>query len=244
MDDPLKQCSRCDEWKPLKEFHKDSRSEDEHRAACKGCRRIYYTSEHARALQRERNRIYSDNRTPQQIKELRAKKKEYSSSPEFRERRKWREKHPLSRMKARFYHREYRKRDYAKKKKADGTRRYRQTEMGKLSMRASAARQKHKRRTLQSQSGTMLSVQDWQTILNVFGHRCAYCDARNVKLERDHVVPVTRGGSFGIDNVVPACRTCNAGKRTSDLREWLNDEERYEFVLATIGDVEYEAATN
>ncbi|WP_157810308.1 HNH endonuclease [Vibrio sp. HA2012] len=39
----------------------------------------------------------------------------------------------------------------------------------------------------------------------------------------DHVVPVSRGGKHDIDNLIPACRTCNGSKNTktlSEFREW------------------------
>ncbi len=42
-------------------------------------------------------------------------------------------------------------------------------------------------------------------------HRCQYCSASAETL--DHVVPRSRGGSHTWENVVAACRRCNATKR-------------------------------
>jgi 5-methylcytosine-specific restriction endonuclease McrA len=49
------------------------------------------------------------------------------------------------------------------------------------------------------------------------GHRCQYCDspAENI----DHVVPRSRGGSHSWENVVAACRPCNARKMDRFLHE-------------------------
>ncbi len=49
------------------------------------------------------------------------------------------------------------------------------------------------------------------------GHRCQYCgeQAENI----DHVVPRSRGGRHSWDNVVAACRRCNARKRDHLLEE-------------------------
>ncbi len=49
------------------------------------------------------------------------------------------------------------------------------------------------------------------------GHRCQYCgaDAENI----DHVVPRSRGGTHTWDNVVAACRACNARKEDRLLSE-------------------------
>jgi 5-methylcytosine-specific restriction endonuclease McrA len=33
-------------------------------------------------------------------------------------------------------------------------------------------------------------------------------------------VPLTRGGSHSITNIVPACKTCNSSKRDRLLHEW------------------------
>lgn len=49
------------------------------------------------------------------------------------------------------------------------------------------------------------------------GHRCQYCGspAENI----DHVVPRSRGGTHTWDNVVAACRPCNAHKEDRLLSE-------------------------
>ena len=40
------------------------------------------------------------------------------------------------------------------------------------------------------------------------------------ELHRDHVVPVALGGPHIIENIVPACRSCNASKASSDVGVW------------------------
>jgi len=41
---------------------------------------------------------------------------------------------------------------------------------------------------------------------------CAYCGETGEPLQRDCVLPISRGGRYTIDNVVPACRSCNTSK--------------------------------
>lgn len=62
------------------------------------------------------------------------------------------------------------------------------------------------------------------------GHRCEYCRAPeavfNFPFEVEHVVPSSRGGSDGGDNLCLACRACNV--RKSDrlaARDELSGEE-------------------
>jgi 5-methylcytosine-specific restriction endonuclease McrA len=60
------------------------------------------------------------------------------------------------------------------------------------------------------------------------GKTCAYCQQskRNDEIEPDHVIPLSRGGSNSIVNVVPSCSLCNADKRHLSLDEWYADRER------------------
>lgn len=52
----------------------------------------------------------------------------------------------------------------------------------------------------------------WEHLKALFGHRCAYCHQQLSSLEQDHVRPLSKGGSHTTDNIVPACRSCNARK--------------------------------
>lgn len=49
---------------------------------------------------------------------------------------------------------------------------------------------------------------------------CRYCGERGGRLECDHVVPVSRGGSHDFDNLATACFGCNRSKRDKMLAEW------------------------
>ena len=40
-------------------------------------------------------------------------------------------------------------------------------------------------------------------------------------LQRDCVLPISRGGRYTVENVVPACASCNASKRNSEVTSWL-----------------------
>lgn len=53
-------------------------------------------------------------------------------------------------------------------------------------------------------------------------YTCAYCGQRGGRLECDHVVPVSRGGSHDEDNLTTACFTCNRSKRDKLPEEWVH----------------------
>jgi hypothetical protein len=54
----------------------------------------------------------------------------------------------------------------------------------------------------------------------MFHNRCRYCGAGGL-LERDHRVPMSRGGLNRISNIVPACRRCNSVKASATEDEFL-----------------------
>ncbi len=65
-----------------------------------------------------------------------------------------------------------------------------------------------------------ITKETWAEILETFGHRCAYC-LEEKKLEMDHVVPISKGGTHTYDNLVPACGKCNASKGDRSLLDFL-----------------------
>jgi len=56
------------------------------------------------------------------------------------------------------------------------------------------------------------TTQEWIALLRRFDYRCAYCGAEE-PLEPDHRVPLARGGTNFIENILPACHRCNSRKR-------------------------------
>ena len=62
---------------------------------------------------------------------------------------------------------------------------------------------------------------EWKIKLMEFNQRCAYCGTTG-KMTKDHITPVSRGGSDKIFNIVPACQKCNSSKRDGDTPKWLS----------------------
>lgn len=52
-------------------------------------------------------------------------------------------------------------------------------------------------------------------------YTCRYCGERGVRLEADHVVPVSKGGSDDPANLVTACFPCNRSKGAKLLQDWV-----------------------
>ena len=65
-----------------------------------------------------------------------------------------------------------------------------------------------------------LSPDDWTSLQAAWGG-CAYCGAAGVPLQKDCVLPISRGGRYTLLNVVPACGPCNASKCNDEVTGWL-----------------------
>ena len=60
-------------------------------------------------------------------------------------------------------------------------------------------------------SGGRHSEAQWQQLLVLCDHKCVACGT-NEDITRDHIVPLSRGGSDDISNIQPLCRACNSAK--------------------------------
>jgi len=78
-----------------------------------------------------------------------------------------------------------------------------------------------------------LTPEQWATLQQLWGC-CAYCAASDRALQRDCVQPISRGGRYTLDNIVPACGACNASnasKSNDEVTSWMRrkklDERRF-----------------
>lgn len=61
---------------------------------------------------------------------------------------------------------------------------------------------------------------EWRALRLAWGG-CAYCSKDTSPLQRDCVLPISRGGRYTLANVVPACRSCNASKCGAEVTTWM-----------------------
>lgn len=108
-------------------------------------------------------------------------------------------------------------REENKDKLSEYQRKYLKTEKGK----ANNQRGQVKRRNRMKNIINTLTCKEWEDILKKYNFRCAYCgiefDENNLP-EKDHIVPISKGGNNTKENVVPACRRCNAKKKDTILK--------------------------
>ena len=59
-----------------------------------------------------------------------------------------------------------------------------------------------------------LTDEQWAALMDAWAG-CAYCGSPALALQKDCVLPISRGGRYTLTNVVPACRSCNASSATT-----------------------------
>lgn len=64
------------------------------------------------------------------------------------------------------------------------------------------------------------SLSDWEVCLDYFDNSCAYCGDKESDLEKEHFIPVSKGGGYTKDNIIPACSFCNSSKLNRDFKDW------------------------
>lgn len=66
---------------------------------------------------------------------------------------------------------------------------------------------------------TLTPVQ-WENIINEFNNVCAYCGSNDKTLHQEHFIPLSGGGEYTHNNIIPSCKSCNSSKGTKDFFAW------------------------
>ena len=58
------------------------------------------------------------------------------------------------------------------------------------------------------------SLQEWQELKEKHNNSCVHCGISEMfaKLTKDHIIPLTKGGTNYISNIQPLCQSCNSRK--------------------------------
>ena len=75
------------------------------------------------------------------------------------------------------------------------------------------------------QHGTLYGYELKEYLKECYAHTCQYCggETNDHRLEWEHMIPKSRGGSDSIKNATLACATCNRDKGNRTPAEWLDE---------------------
>lgn len=221
----IKRCNKCKQDFPSTSeyFDRDKKKKDGLSTTCKQCMKEY----NARRYQEKKdeikvqNREYYDNNKEKYkplFKENHHRWYKDNIDEYNRNSIKWREEHSE-------YFKEYHKNYF--KENPEKT--------------IEASKRRVERMKLQPYT---LTTKQWKYIKAKFNNCCAYC-GQEIPLQQEHFIPVASEGAYTIDNIIPACKRCNAKKHDSDYFEWypkqeFYSEERMGFLLNHLENIELE----
>jgi 5-methylcytosine-specific restriction endonuclease McrA len=102
-------------------------------------------------------------------------------------------------------------------------------------------RDKSKRRKARIKGNTFIEVspEKIKERFELFNNCCAYC-GQSGDMQIEHAIPISKGGTHAIGNILPACRTCNYSKRDKEIESWYRSQSvftelRWRKICRTLG---------
>lgn len=222
----MKYCTRCGKYYPATtdNFYKSKVSKDGLYHYCKVCSR-----------KSSREFYGKDEKIKERVKGQ-SKRWQEENAERYKEKRKeWCKKNPESLKKSKkkyfqeWYSEEENKKIHSKRasewskenrdKKNKVQLKYLKTEKGKNMER----RRAQKRRTL-SLGGGSYTTKQWEKCINFFCGLDAYTGLEMDVVSVDHIIPVTKGGTSYIWNLVPCEKLINSSKSNNDFESWYRNQ--------------------
>ena len=85
---------------------------------------------------------------------------------------------------------------------------------------------RQKRQSLKKNLPSTLTLDQWNCIKEHFDNKCSYC-GKQLPLAQEHFVPLSKGGEYTHNNIIPACQSCNSSKNNKDFFEWYPKQKYY-----------------
>ena len=221
----IKRCSTCGEQKPLDMFHKDCSKKSGLSSCCKSCaieRSRKHHADNRETILEHRRQHYADNRDVE-----RARRRQYYASNRDAALAYGRQYRAEHRDGMREYNRQYRannheevirqKRQYYVENRTAilaKDRQYRAANPDKV------YQQSIRRRARKAAADGTYTSADIRAQLKRQKGRCYWCGKKVMDYHVDHVIPLSRGGSNGPENLVIACPSCNLSKGRKLPHEW------------------------
>jgi len=62
------------------------------------------------------------------------------------------------------------------------------------------------------------TLREWRELKELHNFKCAHCKCEKT-LTKDHIIPLSKGGSNYIHNIQPLCRSCNSKKHNKIIHD-------------------------
>ena len=234
----LKTCSKCNRELNITNFNKKKEGKNGFCSECKQCATLRYKK--WREENKEKVADYHKEYIKNNKDSLGIYKKEYNENnkektKEYQNKNKvkisnynkiYRQKNPEKSKeyyeKNKEYHVAKSKEYYEKNKEIIASKNKKYQLKNPEKFRVSTQKYKAKKRTLEA----TLTLEQWVKIKDYFNEKCAYC-GKESKLEQEHFTPLSKGGEYTHNNIIPACKSCNSSKRDKNFFEWYPKQKYY-----------------
>lgn len=214
-----KECSACKRILELSRYSKNKSSWDGLKSYCKECQskkgKVYRKENHEADLRRKKEWYFNTKNKKEERtkKELIMEYKVCSKCNKKLEIKKFRERpnggfYSVCRECENKYNKRYRKIN---------------TEVYRVSHSISEQHRRKRAKTVISN----FTSSDWKKCKEFFNNECAYCGRKLKNLTQDHFIPLSKGGNYTKDNIIPACRNCNCKKHNKDFYIWYKQQKFY-----------------
>ena len=75
------------------------------------------------------------------------------------------------------------------------------------------------------QQGELAGYEVREYLLEKFNRQCVYCGAVDTRLEVEHLIPRSKGGSNRVSNLAISCHKCNQKKGAKDIKDFLSKKK-------------------
>jgi 5-methylcytosine-specific restriction endonuclease McrA len=217
----VKHCNNCQETKPIDEFSRNKSSKDGRQYYCKACQRAWRDANKEKRA--EQNRAYREaNRD-----KIAEKGKAYYQANRDKTLERQKAYQQSIRDKVLEYHRAYYQTN--REKKTEYRRAYYRANKDKYAEYRKSWDQnnpdKRRAQTHRRRARKECAVpQRWQKS-ECPDTNCYWCgvDLSTVKVELDHIMPISLGGEAKPYNEAPSCRDCNRSKNSKHPLVWIAD---------------------
>lgn len=193
-------CTKCKRETPLEKMGKNKNSKNGYNIYCLDC--IRELSRLYRVSNKEKCRLSSKNWTKKNIKKVKEKnlKRYYLKSEEIRKKCA-----------------DYRKLNHERRLEIERSSRLRNKEKNRPSKNA---RQGIRNRKLANTPYLILEKE----LRKIYNSPCFMCGCEENQ-SLDHIIPISRGGSHSVGNIMTLCKNCNASKNARTITEWKHSKD-------------------
>lgn len=238
-------CNKCGKELPatLEFFHKYSRKKDGLFNTCKECR-VVEKKEYSK-LNKEKIKKYNKNYYLSNIDIIKEKNRNYSllhKEEKTEYMRNYRATHPEYYINQKIYREKNKDKISARLKKwnLENNHRnikikhkYNQENKEKLNSQMKLHYLKNKEKYLIYRKRRMsrlanlpsdLTNTEWQECLEFFNHKDAYTGLPMENISQDHIIPLSKGGAYTKNNIIPCELSINKSKHIKDMEEWFKEQ--------------------